>query len=142
MNFSPEEFTRSTCLTKYPSDLGMRCTVFINSKVKQTLLENASPSDRAVDLAYSVVKNRLFKALKIIGLELLGERIAVYGGTFRNSAIYRAFKLLSGKPISSINRPEMIGAIRAALYARLIYEKHALLSAPLGNITIRDIKTI
>jgi activator of 2-hydroxyglutaryl-CoA dehydratase len=77
MNLSPEEFTRSTCLAKHPSDLGTRCTVFINSKVKQALRENASSSDRVAGLAYSVVKNRLFKALKIIGLELLGERIAV-----------------------------------------------------------------
>jgi hypothetical protein len=61
---------------------------------------------------------------------------------FRNNAVYRAFELLSGKPIFSTGRPEMTEAIRAALYARLMYEKHALLSAPLGNVTIRDIKII
>ncbi|MDR1974166.1 MAG: acyl-CoA dehydratase activase-related protein [Bacteroidales bacterium] len=118
MDLSLDEFTRSACLAKSPSDLGTRCTVFMNSKVKQSLRENAALGDIAAGLAYSVVKNCLFKVLKISNLNLLGEHIVVQGGTFRNDAVYRALEILSGKTVSSTDCPEMMGAFGAALYAR------------------------
>jgi predicted CoA-substrate-specific enzyme activase len=117
MNLSLSEFTQAACLAKYPADLGSRCTVFMNSKVKQSLRENASLADIAAGLAYSVVKNCLFKVLKITNLNRLGEHIVVQGGTFRNDAVYRALELLSGKPVSSTGNPEIMGALGAALYA-------------------------
>lgn len=66
-------------MAEYPSDLGTRCTVFMNSKVKQSLRENVSMGDIAAGLAYSVVKNCLFKVLKISNINLLGEHIVVQG---------------------------------------------------------------
>lgn len=116
-------FSRSACLAKYPSDLGSRCTVFMNSKVKQSLRENAGNDDIAAGLAYSVVKNCLFKVLKISNLQMLGDSIVVQGGTFRNDAVYRALEMLSGKTISSTDHPELMGALGAALYAQRLYNK-------------------
>lgn len=118
MNMSLPEFTEAACLARHPGDLGSRCTVFMNSKVKQSLRENASLGDIAAGLAYSVVKNCLFKVLKISNLNLLGEHIVVQGGTFRNDAVYRALELLSGKSVGSTDCPELMGAFGAALYAK------------------------
>jgi len=118
MNMSLEEFSRSACMAKYPSDLGSRCTVFMNSKVKQALRQSAELGDIAAGLAYSVVKNCLFKVLKIKNLNELGEHIVVQGGTFRNNAVYRALELLSGKTVSTTDHPELMGALGAALYAK------------------------
>jgi predicted CoA-substrate-specific enzyme activase len=118
MNLSISNFVRKACLASYPADLGTRCTVFMNSKVKQSLRENASIGDIAAGLAYSVVKNCLFKVLKINNLKILGDNIVVQGGTFRNDAVYRALELLSSKTVCSTNMPEMMGAFGAALYAK------------------------
>lgn len=123
MNMSLEEFTEAACLAKYPSDLGSRCTVFMNSKVKQSLRENAGMDDIAAGLAYSVVKNCLYKVLKISNLKQLGDNIVVQGGTFRNDGVYRALELLSGKTVSSTDHPELMGALGAALYSRSLWEK-------------------
>lgn len=123
MNMSLEEFTRAACLARYPSDLGSRCTVFMNSKVKQSLRENAGMDDIAAGLAYSVVKNCLYKVLKISNLKQLGDNIVVQGGTFRNDGVYRALELLSGKDVSSTDHPELMGALGAALYSRSLWEK-------------------
>lgn len=123
MNMELSDFARSACLAQYPSDLGSRCTVFMNSKVKQSLRENAGNDDIAAGLAYSVVKNCLFKVLKIANLNQLGDHIVVQGGTFRNDAVYRALELLSGKTVSSTDRPELMGALGAALYAQKLSAK-------------------
>ena len=118
MNLDLPEFTRLACLAEKPSDLGSRCTVFMNSKVKQALRQNNTLGDIAAGLAYSVVKNCLFKVLKISNLNKLGNNIVVQGGTFRNDAVYRALELLSGKSVCSTDLPELMGALGAALYAR------------------------
>lgn len=118
MHLSMDEFSKKACLAQYPADLGTRCTVFMNSKVKQSLRENASMGDIAAGLAYSVVKNCLFKVLKINNLNALGDAIVVQGGTFRNDAVYRALERLSGKQVASTDRPELMGALGAALYAK------------------------
>lgn len=125
MNLKLNEFAEKACLAKYPSDLGSRCTVFMNSKVKQSLRENASMDDIAAGLAYSVVKNCLYKVLKISNLKQLGDHIVVQGGTFRNDAVYRALELLSGKTVSSTDYPELMGALGAALYSRNLWQKEA-----------------
>ncbi|MDR1556082.1 MAG: acyl-CoA dehydratase activase-related protein [Tannerellaceae bacterium] len=121
MNLSMEAFTRGACLSEAPSDLGSRCTVFMNSKVKQSVRENEGLSNISAGLAYSVMKNCLFKVLKMSNLRLLGEHIVVQGGTFRNDAVYRALELLSGKQVSSTDHPELMGAFGAALYARSMW---------------------
>lgn len=123
MNIELNEFARLACLAKYPSDLGSRCTVFMNSKVKQSLRENAGNDDIAAGLAYSVVKNCLYKVLKISNLNLLGDHIVVQGGTFRNDAVYRALEMLSGKQVGSTDKPELMGALGAALYAQRLYNE-------------------
>lgn len=121
MNVSLEEFSKAACEARYPGDLGSRCTVFMNSKVKQLLREGASLGDIAAGLAYSVVKNCLFKVLKISNLNQLGSHIVVQGGTFRNDAVYRALELESGKTVSSTDHPELMGALGAALYAQKMW---------------------
>ncbi|NDW18571.1 hypothetical protein D0T53_06535 [Dysgonomonas sp. 216] len=123
MNMDISEFATEACLAKYPSDLGSRCTVFMNSKVKQALRENADVGDISAGLAYSVVKNCLFKVLKINNLNELGDNIVVQGGTFRNDAVYRALEMLSEKSVSSTDYPELMGALGAALYAHKLWEK-------------------
>lgn len=122
MNMSLSEFSQAACVAQYPSDLGSRCTVFMNSKVKQSLRENAGMDDIAAGLAYSVVKNCLYKVLKISNLKQLGDHIVVQGGTFRNDAVYRALEMLSGKEVSSTDHPELMGALGAALYAQSLWK--------------------
>jgi predicted CoA-substrate-specific enzyme activase len=125
MNLSMDAFTRGACLSEAPSDLGSRCTVFMNSKVKQSVRENEGLSNISAGLAYSVMKNCLFKVLKMSNLRLLGKHIVVQGGTFRNDAVYRALEILSGKQVSSTDHPELMGAFGAALYARRMWRKPA-----------------
>lgn len=112
------DFSNLACLAQSPCDLGSRCTVFMNSMVKQSLRENAGHDNIAAGLAYAVVKNCLYKVLKISNLKLLGNNIVIQGGTFKNDAVYRALELISTKKVSSTNHPELMGAIGAALYAK------------------------
>jgi len=142
MNMELCEFSYKACLAKAPSDLGSRCTVFMNSKVKQSLRENAGMDDIAAGLAYSVVKNCLFKVLKISNLNQLGNNIVVQGGTFRNDAVYRALELLSEKSVSSTNYPELMGAIGAALYAQKMWLKNKQQTTFTGSQNLPDITAI
>lgn len=142
MNMKLDEFSRNACLAEYPSDLGSRCTVFMNSKVKQSLRENASMNDIAAGLAYSVVKNCLYKVLKISNLQQLGDHIVVQGGTFRNEAVYRALELLSGKSVSSTDHPELMGALGAALYAQSLWNKTKEKTTFNGKEALPDIAAI
>lgn len=142
MNMELSDFVRSACLAKYPSDLGSRCTVFMNSKVKQSLRENAGNDDIAAGLAYSVVKNCLFKVLKISNLNLLGDHIVVQGGTFRNDAVYRALEILSGKTVSSTDHPELMGALGAALYAQRLWQKGQENTTFAGKDALFDVNAI
>jgi predicted CoA-substrate-specific enzyme activase len=142
LGLSPANFAHAACLAQNPNDLGTRCTVFMNSKVKQSLRENASLGDIAAGLAYSVVRNCLFKVLKIANLNLLGEHIVVQGGTFRNDAVYRAFEILSGKTVSSTDCPELMGALGAALFARQGYRRSGTPSAFTGQHPLPDFSTV
>lgn len=142
MNLSLDEFSRSACMSAYPYDLGSRCTVFMNSKVKQALRENAGLEDIAAGLAYSVVKNCLFKVLKISNLNQLGEHIVVQGGTFRNESVYRALELLSGKSVSSTDRPELMGALGAALYAHKMWKQKEKETLFTGAEKLPDVSSI
>ncbi|MCL2699074.1 MAG: acyl-CoA dehydratase activase-related protein, partial [Defluviitaleaceae bacterium] len=117
------EFARRALFADNPVDLGSRCTVFMNSRVKQAQKEGASPEDISAGLAYSVVKNALQKVIKITDPSELGENIVVQGGTFYNDAVLRAFELVSGREV--VRRSDiagLMGAFGAALYAREKYE--------------------
>ncbi|MFW3145220.1 MAG: acyl-CoA dehydratase activase-related protein [Thermoplasmatota archaeon] len=129
---SVEDFTRMACESKRPYDLGTRCTVFMNSKVKQALREGASVPDISAGLAFSVVKNCLYKVLKIKDPDVLGDNIVVQGGTFRNPAVHRAFELLLGKELICSDSPELMGAYGAALTAADSYSKDAQASTFVG----------
>src|SRR5690606_11838210 len=87
-----EEFVREALFAKNPVDLGSRCTVFMNSKVKQAQKEGCTVGDIASGLSYSVVKNALYKVIKLRNPEEMGEKIIVQGGTFYNDAVLRAFE--------------------------------------------------
>ena len=117
LGFSVEEFARMACDARHPADLGTRCTVFMNSKVKQVLREGAEVADIAAGLAYSVAKNCLYKVLKLTHTDELGQHIVVQGGTMRNDAVVRAFELLTGAQVSRSDCPELMGAYGCALLA-------------------------
>ncbi|MBC8452680.1 MAG: CoA activase, partial [Spirochaetes bacterium] len=113
-----EEFAEMACLAKHPYDLGSRCTVFMNSKVKQVLREGGEIGDISAGLAYSVVRNCLNKVLKITDSNVMGPNIVVQGGTFRNPAVLRAMELITGRNVIRPDRAELMGAWGAALLAR------------------------
>ncbi len=122
LGLTADTFARRACKSRAPCDLGTRCTVFMNSRIKQAQRENASIEDIAAGLAYSVIKNTLNKVLKLRDTSELGGHILVQGGTFRNPAVLRAFEMLSGSSIASSDKPEMMGAFGAALLAKEAYD--------------------
>ncbi len=117
LGYTLEHFAHEACIAKHPCDLGTRCTVFMNSKVKQKLREGATVADIAAGLSYSVVKNCLFKVLRLTDTAVLGDHIVVQGGTMKNDSVVRAFELLTGKHVLRSNTPELMGAVGCALYA-------------------------
>lgn len=117
LGYSAQEFSLAACHSEAPCDLGTRCTVFMNSKVKQVLREGATINDIAAGLAYSVVKNCLYKVLKLKDISVLGKDIVVQGGTMRNDAVVCAIELLSGAEVARCDTPELMGAFGCALYA-------------------------
>lgn len=117
MGYSVAEFAQQACQSLHPSDLGTRCTVFMNSKVKQVLREGATVSDISAGLAYSVVKNCLYKVLKLRDASQLGQHIVVQGGTMRNDAIVRALEIITHAQVKRCEYPELMGAFGCALYA-------------------------
>ncbi len=117
LGYTVEEFSAAACRSTAPCDLGTRCTVFMNSKVKQALREGATIDDIAAGLSYSVVKNCLYKVLKLKDTAVLGKQIVVQGGTMRNDAIVHTLELLTGAKVIRSNIPELMGAFGCALYA-------------------------
>lgn len=101
-----------------PVDLGTRCTVFMNSSVKSAQKEGASVADIAAGLSYSVVRNALYKVIKLTSPEDLGERVVVQGGTFLNDSVLRAFELLTRREVVRPNLAGLMGAYGAALTAK------------------------
>ena len=102
---------------KSPVDLGSRCTVFMNSRVKQAQKEGASVADISAGLSYSVVKNALFKVIKIRDPKQMGEKIIVQGGTFLNNSVLRAFELTCGREVVRPDKAGLMGAYGSALVA-------------------------
>ena len=121
LNFSVQDFAKEALFAKNPIDLGTRCTVFMNSKVKQAQKEGASVADISAGLAYSVIKNALFKVIKLSDAKDLGQNIVVQGGTFYNDAVLRSFEKISGCECVRPDIAGIMGAFGAALIAR---ERH------------------
>jgi len=121
MGYNVADFAQKACAAEAPCDLGTRCTVFMNSRVKQTLREGAEINDISAGLAYSVIKNALHKVLKVTNTDQLGEHIVVQGGTFRNPAIQKAMEHLLGRSVTCPDMTELMGAYGAALTARDSY---------------------
>ena len=117
LNYTITEFAEMACRADAPCDLGTRCTVFMNSKIKQALRENAGVENISAGLSASVIKNCLFKVLKLASMDVLGDHIVLQGGTFKNPSIVRALEQLTGKQVSVTRIPELMGAYGAALNA-------------------------
>ncbi len=117
LGYEVSDFAHMATLAQHPYDLGTRCTVFMNSKVKQAMREGAQVDDIAAGFSYSVIKNCLYKVLKLQSFNQLGEHIMVQGGTFRNHSVVRALEILTGKEVGFGPIPELMGAYGCALYA-------------------------
>ena len=121
LNYSVQDFAKAALFAQNPVDLGTRCTVFMNSNVKQAQKEGASVADISAGLAYSVIKNALFKVIKITSAGDLGKNVVVQGGTFYNDAVLRSFERISGCNAVRPDIAGIMGAFGAALIARERY---------------------
>ena len=118
-----KEFARKGLEAKAPADLGSRCTVFMNSRVKQAQKEGVSVGDISAGLSYSVIKNALYKVIKIKGPEDLGDKMIVQGGTFLNDTIVRSLELITGKEIIRPDISGIMGAFGAAFLAKKAWKE-------------------
>ncbi|HJG31664.1 MAG TPA: 2-hydroxyacyl-CoA dehydratase [Collinsella ihuae] len=118
MNMDVVQFAKEAIGAKNPVDLGSRCTVFMNSRVKQAQKEGATVGDIAAGLSYSVIKNALFKVIKLRDPSEIGDQVIVQGGTFMSDATLRAFELLTGLDAVRPDIAGCMGAYGAALLAR------------------------
>ena len=118
LNYSVEDFAKEALFAENPTDLGSRCTVFMNSNVKQAQKEGATVADISAGLAYSVIKNALFKVIKITSAADLGTHVVVQGGTFYNDAVLRSFERIAGCEAVRPDIAGIMGAFGAALIAR------------------------
>ena len=132
LNMKIEDFAQAALFAEAPVDLGSRCTVFMNSRVKQAQKEGATPGDISAGLSYSVIKNALFKVIKIRDTREMGERIVVQGGTFLNDAVLRAFEILTGREVVRPDIAGLMGCYGAALLARDAAREAATLLAGSG----------
>lgn len=122
LDISIDEFVELAIKSKAPVDLGSRCTVFMNSKIKQTQKEGRPLGDIFAGLSYSVIKNALQKVMKVRDFDTLGDNIVVQGGTFLNDAVLRAFELITGKTAKRPNIAGLMGAYGMALIGKDTYE--------------------
>ena len=122
LNYSVQDFAKAALYAQHPIDLGTRCTVFMNSKVKQAQKEGAEVSDISAGLAYSVIKNALYKVIKVSDATELGRHIVVQGGTFYNDAVLRSFEKIASCEAIRPDIAGIMGAFGAALIARERYE--------------------
>ena len=118
LNYSVQDFAKAALFAENPIDLGTRCTVFMNSKVKQAQKEGATVADISAGLAYSVIKNALYKVIKVSDASELGKNIVVQGGTFYNDAVLRSFELIAGAEVIRPDIAGIMGAFGAALIAK------------------------
>ena len=134
LGYTAPEFAREALFATAPVDLGTRCTVFMNSNVKQAQKEGATVSDISAGLAYSVIKNALYKVIKLADAGDLGQHIVVQGGTFHNQAVLRAFERIAGTEATCPDVSGLMGAFGAALIARRHYSGEATTMLSLDEI--------
>ncbi len=134
LGYTAEEFAREALFAKNPVDLGTRCTVFMNSNVKQAQKEGAPVSDISAGLAYSVIKNALYKVIKLADARELGKHIVVQGGTFYNKAVLRAFERIAQVNATCPDISGIMGAFGAALIAKERYKGRESTMLPIDEI--------
>ena len=139
LGYSVEDFAHTALFAEHPIDLGTRCTVFMNSKVKQAQKEGATVSDISAGLAYSVIKNALYKVIKMADISELGQNIVVQGGTFYNDAVLRALEKIAGCNVIRPDIAGIMGAFGAALIAREQYLDHP---SPTGMLALDAINKL
>ena len=122
LNLNIEEFVNAALEARRPVDLGSRCTVFMNSKIKQAQKEGYSVGDISAGLSYSVIKNAIQKVMKVRDVKTLGAHIVVQGGTFYNDAVLRAFELIVGRNVVRPDIAGLMGAYGVALLSKEQYE--------------------
>lgn len=127
MNMDIKDFAKEALLAEKPVDLGSRCTVFMNSRVKQAQKEGATLADISAGLSYSVIKNALFKVIKLRRASEIGKKVVVQGGTFYNDAVLRAFEKIAGVEVF---RPDVAGLMGAYGSALIAYDQWCDLTAP------------
>ena len=137
MGYTVEEFARQGLFSMAPVDLGTRCTVFMNSSVKQAQKDGASVQDISAGLSLSVVKNAIYKVIRATTPDELGQRIVVQGGTFMNDAVLRCFEKEIGREVVRPNIAGLMGAFGAALYAK---EHHPEQSTVLSADEVESLK--
>ncbi len=118
LNMDMPAFVDAAIKARHPVDLGTRCTVFMNSKVKQAQKDGISVGDIAAGLSYSVIKNACYKVIKINDVAELGDCIVAQGGSFLNDALLRALEIQVGKPVVRPGLSGLMGAFGAALLAK------------------------
>ncbi|KUO52058.1 MAG: 2-hydroxyglutaryl-CoA dehydratase [Desulfitibacter sp. BRH_c19] len=130
------EFVQRGMFSNTPVDLGTRCTVFMNSKIKQVQKEGADIGSIAAGIAYSVVKNALYKVVRLRSSEEVGEKVVVQGGTFNNEAVLRSFEIVTGRNMIRPDIAGVMGAFGAALIARERYQ----IDTKTGLLTIDELE--
>ena len=142
LNISIEEFVTEAVKSQNPIDLGSRCTVFMNSKIKQTQKEGRQACDIFAGLSYSVIRNAIQKVMKIRDVETLGSKIVVQGGTFLNDAILRAFEIITGKNVVRPDIAGLMGAYGVALIALDNFKQYEDQDIKSGILTQEEIKNL
>ena len=140
-----EDFVNEAIKSKTPVDLGSRCTVFMNSKIKQAQKEGHSVGDISAGLSYSIIKNAIQKVMKVRDVRTLGKNIVVQGGTFYNDAVLRSFELIVGKNVVRPDIAGLMGAYGVALLAQeqynsnldMEYKSTILKTEELDNLNIK-----
>ena len=134
LGYTAAQFAQEALFASNPIDLGTRCTVFMNSNVKQAQKEGASVQDISAGLAYSVIKNALYKVIKLADARDLGRHVVVQGGTFYNQAVLRAFERIAGVEAICPDISGIMGAFGAALIARDRYQGQRSTMLPIPEI--------
>ena len=140
LNYSVQDFAKAALFAEHPIDLGTRCTVFMNSKVKQAQKEGASVEDISAGLAYSVIKNALFKVIKVSSAKDLGKNVVVQGGTFYNDAVLRSFEKISGCQAVRPDIAGIMGAFGCGLIAKERYHQGGEKGTTM--LSIEDIRSL
>ena len=140
LNYSVQDFAKAALFAEHPIDLGTRCTVFMNSKVKQAQKEGASVADISAGLAYSVIKNALYKVIKVSDAKELGRHIVVQGGTFYNDGVLRSFERIAGCEAIRPDIAGIMGAFGAALIAKERYHAEGRETTMLSIAKINELK--